>query len=175
MKNFVLGLLIIFSIGTVNSFAQEGASNAEKLVWYSDLMQANEISKSTKKPIFAFFTGSDWCGWCHKLQRDVFEKPEFIEWASKNVVLLELDFPRNKQLPQEVIQQNYGLQQAFNVAGYPTIWMFFLAKDDATQKFNIAALGSLGYPQQAQVGREEVKFLQDANRVLANTVPVNQP
>ena len=50
MKNFVLGLLIIFGIGTVNSYAQESASTAEKLVWYSDLMQANEISKSTKKP-----------------------------------------------------------------------------------------------------------------------------
>jgi protein disulfide-isomerase len=81
--------------------------------------------------------------------------------------MLELDFPRRKQLPAEITQQNQSLQQFFQVTGYPTIWMFNLAKDVNTNKMMVTPLGSLGYPSGAESGREEVKFLQDANAVLA--------
>jgi thioredoxin-related protein len=161
---FILPLLLLISLGSI---AQADASKKEsELTWYTDILKANEISISSNKPIFAFFTGSDWCGWCKKLQRDVFAKPEFIQWAKKNVVLLELDFPRNKQLSPELTQQNAGLQQAFQIQGYPTIWIFFLSKDEKTMKFNISPLGSLGYPPGAEPGKEEVKFLKDANAIL---------
>ncbi len=151
--------------------SQLSAQTDEKkdtLVWYTDYLTVHEISKASNKPIFAFFTGSDWCGWCHKLQRDVFAKKEFIDWANKNVVLLELDFPRKKQLPEGLVQQNYSLQQQFGVRGYPTIWMFYSTKDEVTNGFQLTALGSLGYPQGAEMGKEEVKFLSDANAILAN-------
>jgi protein disulfide-isomerase len=138
------------------------------LTWYTDIMKANEASKASKKPIFAFFTGSDWCGWCHKLERDVFSKPSFIQWAKNNVVLLELDFPRKKQLSQELMQQNHSLQQTFKVQGYPTIWLFYLTQENNSKNMNINALGSLGYPSGAVQGKEEVKFLNDANAILKN-------
>ncbi|PIQ15370.1 MAG: thioredoxin, partial [Flavobacteriales bacterium CG18_big_fil_WC_8_21_14_2_50_32_9] len=80
--------------------------------WEVDVNKAYEISKKTGKPILANFTGSDWCGWCIKLKNEVFIKDEFKTWAKDNVVLLELDFPRRFQLPEEIKQQNYGLQQA---------------------------------------------------------------
>jgi protein disulfide-isomerase len=130
-------------------------------------MKAQALSKASKKPIFAFFTGSDWCGWCHKLQRDVFVKPPFIKWAKDKVILLELDFPRQKQLPQELVQQNQSLQQAFQVQGYPTVWLFFMNEDSATKQMIINPLGSLGYPSGSEPGKEEVKFLNDANGYLA--------
>jgi thioredoxin-related protein len=136
------------------------------LVWQTDIMKANEISKATGKPIFAFFTGSDWCGWCHKLQNEVFAKQSFIDWAKKNVVLLELDFPRKKQLPPALAQQNASLQQALQVQGYPTIWLLYLTEDKESKKINLSTLGSLGYPRGAEPGREEVKFLEDANALL---------
>lgn len=163
--------IIFISIITLIGFSKSLSAQTDKkdsLVWYTDLATVHEISKSTNKPIFGFFTGSDWCGWCHKLQRDVFAKKEFIDWASKNVVLLELDFPRRKQLPAELVQQNSGLQQAFQVRGYPTIWLFFTTKDETTNNYSITALGSLGYPQGAEAGKEEVKFLSDANLILAS-------
>ena len=72
------------------------AVHAQELAWNNNLEKAVDISKKTKKPLMLFFTGSDWCGWCQRLQRDVFVKPEFIAWAKKNVILLELDFPRRK-------------------------------------------------------------------------------
>jgi thiol-disulfide isomerase/thioredoxin len=136
------------------------------LTWYEDANQAFEQSAKTKKPIFGFFTGSDWCGWCHKLEHDVLSKPEFKTWAAKNVILLELDFPRNKQLPETLANQNAGLQRAFQVQGFPTIWLFFMDKDAATANYKINALGSLGYPH-AEPGKEAAAFLETANGILA--------
>jgi thioredoxin-related protein len=164
---FVLALLLIQS--TAPTYAQKHAAPSDNLEWYTDLMKAHELSQKSKKPIFAFFTGSDWCGWCHKLQRDVFAKPAFIKWAKKNVILLELDFPRQKQLSPELMQQNNNLQQAFKVQGYPTIWMFTMEKNKENEQMNINAYGSLGYPAGSEAGKEEVKFLNDADAIIAKS------
>ncbi|MCD6011268.1 MAG: thioredoxin [Flavipsychrobacter sp.] len=164
MKQFFLVLsLSIFCLSP--SFAQQHSGS--QLEWYTDLAKAYQKSKATNKPIFGFFTGSDWCGWCHKLQADVFNKPAFVKWAKDKVILLELDFPRRKQLPAELAQQNNSLQQAFQVQGFPTIWIFTAAQDQATQKFSLTPFGSLGYPAGSEVGKEEVKFLNDANAILS--------
>jgi protein disulfide-isomerase len=136
------------------------------LTWYTDINKVYELSTQTKKPIFAFFTGSDWCGWCHRLEANVFDKSNFQTWAKNNVILLELDFPRNKKLPEELAKQNEGLQQFFQVQGYPTVWVFNMAKD-AGGKFNIAALGSLGYPE-SERGKEEEKFLENIASIMKN-------
>ena len=160
-KTIILSLFIFLNIAV-----KAQSENSGGLVWYTDVMKANEVSKATNKPIFAFFTGSDWCGWCKKLQADVFSKAEFIQWAKKNVVLLELDFPRGKTLSPELQQQNNSLQQTFQVRGYPTIWIFNLNKSADGQKFDIDSFGSLGYPQNAEPGKEQVKFLEDAKSIF---------
>jgi len=167
IKNIIFLLILLTG---VNSQAQDTLKKIETLTWYTDITKASEISKETNKPIFAFFTGSDWCGWCRKLQNDVFSKPEFIKWAKENVVLVELDFPKNKKLSPELTQQNASLQQTFQVRGYPTIFIFFLNKKADGTNFEIENLGSLGYPQGTELGKEEVKFLKDANLILQNRV-----
>lgn len=154
------GLLLIF-IAPRYAAAQEVKDG---LTWYTDINQVYEVSAKTGKPVFAFFTGSDWCGWCHRLEHNVYSKRGFKEWAKNNVILLELDFPRSKKQPDALVQQNAGLQQFFQVQGYPTIWVFFMHKDKAG-KMNIEALGSLSYPQ-AEPGKEEAVFLANANAVL---------
>ena len=58
------------------------------------------------------------------------------------------------------------MQKTFYVQGYPTIWIFNLEKD-AQKKFTILPLGSLGYPAGAEPGKEEIKFLSNANSILA--------
>ena len=115
--------------------------------WLVDLDEAYAISQKEGKPILANFTGSDWCGWCKRLDADVFSKPAFQEWAKKNVVLLELDFPRRFQIPQKNQQQNYAMQQALQITGYPTIWLLKMTKDAATGKYNLDPLGKTGYTQ----------------------------
>ena len=162
MKNFIFLTLLSFCL-----FSESKAqTQSGGLTWYTDLEKAMEISGSTKKPVFGFFTGSDWCGWCHKLQRDVFAKAAFIEWAKKNVVLLELDFPKNKQLPEALSQQNRNLATQFRVQGFPTVW-YFNGSKDKTGKFNLTPLGSHGYPSGAEKGKEEVRFLADADAILS--------
>jgi protein disulfide-isomerase len=171
MKTFAVYFFTIVLCANIQLHAQSDSVRIEGgLTWYTDILQANEISQKTNKPLFAFFTGSDWCGWCKKLQKDVFSKPEFVAWADKNVVLLELDFPRRKVLDPKLAQQNASLQRTFQVQGYPTIWIFFLNKNVDSMKYEIQALGSVGYPQGAEIGKEEVKFLNDANSILKNKV-----
>lgn len=165
MKRFgtifsVAALVLLFIAGSVQ--AQEVKHG---LTWYTDINKVHELAQKTKKPVFAFFTGSDWCGWCHKLEAAVFEKPGFQKWAKDNVILLELDFPRRKELPQALQEQNNGLQQFFGVQGYPTIWLFNIDKDKKTGKYNITAYGSLGYPT-AERGQEEATFIANANTIL---------
>ena len=129
--------------------------------WLVDLDEAYAISVKEKKPILANFTGSDWCGWCKRLDADVFTKPEFKEWAGKNVVLLELDFPRRFQIPQKNQQQNAAMQQALGITGYPTIWLINMTKDATTGKYQLNKLGKTGYtPSPAEFIATLEKYIQ---------------
>ena len=116
----------------------------EELTWHTDMSKATDISIKENKPMFLFFTGSDWCGWCIRLQKEVFKTPEFVKWAKDNVVLVELDFPRKNNQSDAVKQQNAQLQQQLQVRGYPIVW-FVSATKTADAKVNLNALGSSGY------------------------------
>lgn len=128
--------------------------------WFVDVDEAFAKSKKTGRPILANFTGSDWCGWCKRLSASVFTQDEFKKWADKNVILLELDFPRRKVLPQEIQNQNASLQQAFRVSGYPTVWVFDLDKDKNNQ-YSIKALGKTGYTATAK------EFISGVDQMIA--------
>jgi thioredoxin-related protein len=162
-----LSKIFFTAIALTLLFNQLGYAQEQKngLKWYTDINEVCKLSNKTKKPVFAFFTGSDWCGWCHRMQDNVFAKPGFRAWAKKNVILMELDFPRMKKLPDTLANQNNSLQQFFKVQGFPTVWIFNIIKDKATNKFNITALGSLGYPQ-VEPGKEEATFLENVNKIL---------
>lgn len=134
MKKFIAILFLTFGVSTFN---------AQELTWHTDVSQASDLAIKNKKPLLLFFTGSDWCGWCIRLQKEVFKTPEFIKWANENVTLVELDFPRRKQLPAELVQQNKNLEQMFGIRGYPTVWLVTAALADGKVSFN--RLGSTGY------------------------------
>lgn len=140
---FALSLITVFAFTKYNS--EKKNTNTTELIWLTNLEEAQKVSKKTKKPILANFTGSDWCGWCVKLSKEVFNTPEFKKWSDKNVVLLELDYPRSKPQTDAIKQQNAGLQQAFQVQGFPTIWVFNLDVDKKTKKYNITQIGRTGY------------------------------
>ena len=145
--------LALFVLISSFSFAQE--YTAENEGWLVDVNEAYDESKKTGKPILANFTGSDWCGWCKRLTKSVFIHDEFKDWAKKNVVLLELDFPRRKQLPQNIRQQNASLRKAFSVRGYPTIYVFDLEKNDKGG-YEISALGKTNYKKTVKEFTDDV-------------------
>ncbi len=134
MKKIVIALLL---------FAGSFAVEAQELVWETNVTKAIKVSNKTKKPMLLFFTGSDWCGWCIRLQKEVLKTPEFAAWAKKNVVLVELDYPRKAPQTAEIKKQNEELQQIFGIQGFPTI--HFANGTTKEGKVNFEGLGSTGY------------------------------
>ena len=89
--------------------------------WLTNYDEAKSKAKSDNKFLLLDFTGSDWCGWCKRLNAEVFSKPRFQDYAAKNLVLVELDFPRAKSQTEEVKKQNMQLASQYRVEGFPTI------------------------------------------------------
>jgi protein disulfide-isomerase len=89
--------------------------------WETDLRKAQELAKSSNKLVFLDFTGSDWCGWCIRLDKEILSKPAFKEYANKNLVLVEVDFPRRKSQTEDLKKQNQELAAKYQVGGFPTI------------------------------------------------------
>jgi protein disulfide-isomerase len=89
--------------------------------WLTDFEQAKQQAKQDHKLLLMDFTGSDWCGWCILLRKEVFSQPAFQEYAKKNLVLMEVDFPRGKEQSKEVRLQNQNLAMQYDVMGFPTI------------------------------------------------------
>jgi thioredoxin-related protein len=113
MKNLLPFLAALFLTTAFASAAKEG--------WLDDLEKAKAQAKAENKKILLDFTGSDWCGWCKKLEAEVFSQQAWKDYAAKHLVLVELDFPRGFQLPPETKKQNDELAKKFAVQGYPTI------------------------------------------------------
>lgn len=97
-----------------------GHAQASKPGWSVNQAQALAKAKTEKKMVLMDFTGSDWCGWCIKMDKEIFSTPEFQKYAQANLVLVELDFPHKKQLPPATKQQNDALAKQYGVDGFPT-------------------------------------------------------
>jgi len=95
--------------------------------WLTDVPAALARAKADNKTVLLDFTGSDWCGWCIKFKKEALDTPEFQEFAAKNLVLVELDFPRKKPQSADLKEANKALGQKYNITGYPTF--VFLNKD----------------------------------------------
>ena len=134
MKKVFIALVLV-----MGSFAMQ----AQELKWETDINKAISASNKTKKPMLLFFTGSDWCGWCIRLQKEVLKTPEFKTWAAKNVVLVELDYPRSKPQSDVIKNQNNGLQQIFGIQGFPTV--YFATAKVKGGKPSYTGIGSTGY------------------------------
>ena len=89
--------------------------------WLTSVPSAQAKAKNESKLVLLDFTGSDWCVWCKKLDADVFSKPDFASYASKNLVLVEVDFPSHKAQSDQLKSANAALQSKYNIEGYPTL------------------------------------------------------
>ncbi len=103
---------------TAAAFAETAV---EKVKWVSDYKAAVQQSEKTKKPIFIVFEGSDWCGWCKKLNAEILSNKQFSDWVNVRFIPYKADFPRSIKLDAAVKAQNEALQTKYGVTGYPTI------------------------------------------------------
>jgi len=106
---------------TVMCLAVLSAAAGEKLEWMTDLPKAQAQAQAENKLIMMDFTGTDWCPWCIKLDKEVFSTPKFSEFAARNLVLVEVDFPRHKPQSTELKRANQALQEKYKIEGYPTV------------------------------------------------------
>lgn len=115
---FVFAILVALITGC----AKTGA--ADKLTWQENLEKALAQAKKENKAVLVNFTGSDWCIWCKRLTEEVFAKKEFETFASKNLILVKLDFPRSIEQSTDTKLYNNSLAQRYRVQGFPTILLF---------------------------------------------------
>jgi len=108
----LLPLLLAFILLATTAFAGG---------WGDNYKAALATAAKENKKVLLDFTGSDWCGWCIRLKKETFDQPSFKEYADKNLILVEVDFPQGKTLAPEVKKQNDILQEQYQVQGFPTL------------------------------------------------------
>jgi thioredoxin-related protein len=112
MKKFALCLL-----GCWMAFQLQAADST----WLTSVPDATAQAKKESKLVFLNFTGSDWCSWCKKLDAEVFSLKDFQDYAKKNLVLVEVDFPNQKKLPDALVKANDALKTKYTISGFPTL------------------------------------------------------
>jgi protein disulfide-isomerase len=115
MKKLILTLMV--------SLAAVSFSMGAESLWMHDFEAAKAKAAKEGKPIFINFTGTDWCGWCIKLEKEVFSQKAFQDYAKENLVLVEVDFPKKKEQSAELKEQNKKLDKEYGVEGYPTLYL----------------------------------------------------
>jgi thioredoxin-related protein len=129
VKNLILAVVLAVGLGAVLLATQRErarptvarASTQAESVWLTDYKKAREQAKSSNRLLLLQFTGSDWCPPCRMLKNAILSTHEFEDYASKNFVLVEVDFPRTKVQAPEVAQQNQVLAQQFGIQVFPSI------------------------------------------------------
>ncbi len=112
-KYFITSILLVMA---VLYCTRTEASN-----WETDFKKALSIAKTSGKYLLLDFSGSDWCGWCIRLEKEVFSQDAFKDFAKENLVCVLVDFPSAKEQTKELKQQNQDLARKYKIKGYPTI------------------------------------------------------
>lgn len=151
-KAVVTALCAICAFGVA---AAPDVSGAKPGVWTQDYDAALALAKADNLPLMLNFTGSDWCGWCKLMDKQVFSTDAWKDWAKDNIVLAFIDFPRNKSLvPEKYVKRNKDLADKYGIRGYPT----FVLVDPSTGK----TIGTLG----ASRGASPEAFIKDIKQAV---------
>ena len=116
---FTLMIAILGCVTTHLSAADVSGHNG--VTWLTNYEEAVDKAKSSSKPLILFFTGSDWCSWCNKLDKEVFDSQEFASITGDNYVFLKLDFPLYSPISPQLSAQNKQLQKKYDVRSFPTL------------------------------------------------------
>ncbi len=115
----LFSLLLLLASTCLTSAGEPVAGGASP--WLTDLDTAKARAKAESKDLLLFFTGSDWCPPCKKLTAEVMLNPEFLAVVTTGWILVELDFPQQKEQPAAIRERNERLAAAYGVQGFPTV------------------------------------------------------
>jgi protein disulfide-isomerase len=197
--NTTLGVLFAGAI-SLTAQTDEAAGEAVQIDgakvghWTMDFDAARKLAAEKKLPLLLNFTGSDWCGWCKLMDKGVYAKPEWKEFAADNVVLVTLDFPRDKTIvPEKYVARNKELQTKFGVRGFPTYVILdrdgetkigqlgagrdktpesFIAEFKAVVRLSPASIEEYvkANPDKAEDYKAAIKAVEDAKKALSEWV-----
>lgn len=120
MKHVMIALTVVF-VATV-AFGAPAVSRSVTKGWIEDFEAAKRQAAQEGKFILMDFSGSDWCGWCKRMDKEVFSQSKFVKEASKRYVLVMIDSPRDKEILSKLAQgQNDGLRAKYGVRGFPSV------------------------------------------------------
>lgn len=105
-------------------FLASGLRSSRAFEWRTDLQPAIADARHNNRLLLLYFSGSDWCGWCKKLDAEVFSQSAFQEFADANLVTVMADFPRFTRQDPAIQTQNERLQQQFQMEQFPTLMVF---------------------------------------------------
>jgi len=107
MRNFSIFLVSLLCLSSISG-------------WETDFERAKQRAAVEHRYILLNFSGSDWCGPCISLRREIFESAAFKDFAENNLVLLNADFPRLKknQLAKDQQKKNDLLADKYNEQGH---------------------------------------------------------
>lgn len=120
LNKFLFTLCAALSLVSYKVYSDSQIGTAS-IKWQTNYEQAVQESNTTSRPLILFFTGSDWCGWCNKLDEEAFETTAFAEAAGNKFVFVKLDFPLYSPQNPQLKTQNKQLQQKFDVRSFPTV------------------------------------------------------
>lgn len=116
----IITMFIIFCFA-ITTWAEVALEGAEVGKWTMDADAAYKLAKEKKLPVLMNFTGSDWCYWCKLMDKNVFVKKTWKEYAKSNLILVTIDFPSDKSIvPEKYQERNRELRKKYDVGGYPT-------------------------------------------------------
>lgn len=127
--------------------------------WQTDFERAKTEAKTESKFILLNFSGSDWCGPCIRLHKEIFDSEVFTKYADEKLVLVNADFPRLKKnmLSKEQQKQNDALADKYNIDGAFPFTVLLDADGKIIKKWN-------GYPSEtAEEFTNDVKAAADAS------------
>ncbi|MBS0654711.1 MAG: thioredoxin family protein [Verrucomicrobia bacterium] len=136
-----LALAALLACGGVLTLHAAPAANVQQkdqINWLTDFSQASALAKKESKPLFLYFTGSDWCPWCKKMDKEIISTTGFQKALGNSCIFVYLDFPHYTALDKKTQEQNEGLMKTYGVRGFPTVILL-----DPNQK----KIAQLGYEQ----------------------------
>ena len=121
MKTIIkLGVCVSLCCMVATAFCAKLSKSVPK-GWGEDFAAACATAEKEGKLVLLAFSGSDWCGWCVKMDREIYSQKKFINAAKKDFVLVMIDSPQNKEILSKLaVKQNPELVKKYDIHGFPS-------------------------------------------------------